>query len=826
MKLFQGFDLRQWLWAAAVAGAISPAVLAQAPTRSGMQAPARLGPQSARPIQQVAATNPPRNNPMRPAAPPQITSDPNAPKSDIQRQLEIIYEQNGMEAPNMNLQMAPIQPNGGVAGAPATQPQGQYQRPATQQTAAAQPTEEQGGNRFTGFFKKLVGSEKGPKPTPAGKQAPGLSNASAPSPQSAPPAVPPVVEGLFDDVPPQPAVQAPAALPAQTQAQPLMPVQPQYQPPAQPQPQYQPQYQAQQPQYQPPAQPQARTQPQYQPQQQPYRPQPQQAYQARPAAPQPQYRQPYAAQPQQRPQYAAQPTYPPRPLPQQAGQPARLPATTAAAPVTAANRPAPAQPLTPESGLPPAPTPFTVAATPEATTLGTPAFLPAATTKAQPVVKPQPTATASQFAEPLRITKEPAPSVAPQTRIAMAGPRIPATPATREQGPALALPPALEEPARRSEAASTATSSAQPQALAESKAAPASTNADPLGDFEDPFTEMSESEADGKGKAAPRTTAAAPAATQPSAAPVLAAPALTIPEPTPVAETPAAQPAPVLKLEAPREDGAPILLPEPLKPSAPLTEEEMEELEENEDPFEAELKEDAEPKLPIRRSSDNQPALALPQLAGTSARPAPTKDVPVFEPPVELAPAVPMPPSAPKLPDLTVPPAPLEEKAEAEAAPKVEAKTAAKPAQPLPLDAPALTPVPQVQLDPDSTKSKIERIRSRNGSAGLKGFCPVKLRDQRELVDAQPTYEATYRGQKFLFSDIESKARFEQNPTRYAPAAYGADVVALLRDKSVVEGTLDYAAWYKGRLYLFGSQASHDTFVDKPEDFADGEAIE
>ena len=89
MKLFQGFDLRQWLWAAAVAGAISPVVQAQAPSKPALQAPARLGPQqSARPIQQVAGTtNPQRNNPMRPAAPVQISADPNAPKSDIQRQL-------------------------------------------------------------------------------------------------------------------------------------------------------------------------------------------------------------------------------------------------------------------------------------------------------------------------------------------------------------------------------------------------------------------------------------------------------------------------------------------------------------------------------------------------------------------------------------------------------------------------------------------------------------------------------------------------------------------------------------------------------------------
>ncbi|WLD13228.1 hypothetical protein [Planctellipticum variicoloris] len=807
MKLFQGFDLRQWLWAAAVAGAISPVVQAQAPSKPALQAPARLGPQqSARPIQQVAGTtNPQRNNPMRPAAPVQISADPNAPKSDIQRQLEIIYEQNGMEAPNMNLQMTPIQPGG--AGAAASGP---HQAPAAQQGPVAQRTEEQSGNRFTGFFKKLVGSgDKGPKPTPAGRQAPGLSNASAPSPQSAPPVAPPVVEGLFDDTPPQPTVQVPV------QAQP----QPQYQPPVQPQ-------------YQPPVQPQYRPQQPYQPSAQQYRPQPQ--YQARPNVPaQPQYRQPYATQPQQRPQYAGQPTYVPRPLPQQPGQPARLPATTAAAaPLNAARRSAPLLPMTPESGLPPAPAPFTVATTTEPTTLGTPAFLPAATTKAQPVVKAEPAATAEQFAEPLRIIAEPTPSVAPRTRIAMAGPRIPAAAAPREQGPALSLPPSLDEPVKLPEAAAT-----------ETAAAPTPSNADPLGDFEDPFTEMSESEADGRGKTAPKPVAAAPAAPQSTAAPELAAPAPTLPAPALAATTPAlpdpetapttqftaAKPAPVLKAETPREDGAPILLPAPMEAAAPQSDEAMEENEEEEDPFEAELNDDEpELKLPIRRSSDSQPALAVPQLAAKPATPAPTKDAPGFEAPVELGPVAPVPLSAPKLSDLNPLLAPREEKAEAKPVPKseTEVKVAEKAAQPLPLDAPALTPVPQLQLDGDSTKSKMERIRERSGTVGLKGFCPVKLRDQRELVDAQPGYEAMYRGQKFLFSDIESRAKFEQNPTRYAPAAYGADVVALLRDKNVVEGTLDYAAWYKGRLYLFGSEASHDTFVEKPEDFADGESIE
>lgn len=306
--------------------------------------------------------------------------------------------------------------------------------------------------------------------------------------------------------------------------------------------------------------------------------------------------------------------------------------------------------------------------------------------------------------------------------------------------------------------------------------------------------------------------------------PALAAP-VPAAEPAPSSEFTAAKSAPALNIDTPREDGAPILLPAPLETAAPLSDEAMEE--DDEDPFEAELNDDGpDVKRSIRRSSDSQPALAVPQLAAKPATPALTKDAPVFEAPVDLAPAPSIPLSAPKLSDLNPLLAPRNEKAETSPAPKPEVKVAERAAQPLPPDSPELTPVPQLQLDPDSTKSKMERIRERSGTVGLKGFCPVKLRDQRELVDAQPGYEALYRGQKFLFSDIESRAKFEQNPTRYAPAAYGADVVALLRDKNVVEGTLDYAAWYKGRLYLFGSQASHDTFVEKPEDFADGESIE
>ena len=151
------------------------------------------------------------------------------------------------------------------------------------------------------------------------------------------------------------------------------------------------------------------------------------------------------------------------------------------------------------------------------------------------------------------------------------------------------------------------------------------------------------------------------------------------------------------------------------------------------------------------------------------------------------------------------------------------------PAPPMPelagpsLDVGALKPAEEGE---DTYIEKMRRIRERFGMKGLKGFCPVTLRDERELLDAKPEYFYTHRGQKFHFATADARNKFEADPSTYAPAAFGADVVALGRDKDVVEGTLDFAAWFKGRLYLFGSQANYDVFVKSPATYASPAGIE
>jgi YHS domain-containing protein len=111
-------------------------------------------------------------------------------------------------------------------------------------------------------------------------------------------------------------------------------------------------------------------------------------------------------------------------------------------------------------------------------------------------------------------------------------------------------------------------------------------------------------------------------------------------------------------------------------------------------------------------------------------------------------------------------------------------------------------------------------IGERAGQRGLKGFCPVVLRDQRELADVNPGYCSVYHGQRYCFSSSEAQARFDAAPHKYAPAAGGVDVVVKANSDQALEGSLDFALWYKDRLYLFCSPESLHAFSMNPTAYA------
>jgi YHS domain-containing protein len=161
----------------------------------------------------------------------------------------------------------------------------------------------------------------------------------------------------------------------------------------------------------------------------------------------------------------------------------------------------------------------------------------------------------------------------------------------------------------------------------------------------------------------------------------------------------------------------------------------------------------------------------------------------------------------PQLPDL---PAPAE----------LAAPENAAPAGTLPEITPAEKPVVKSSAPSGTHSDKLRKIAERSELTGLKGFCPVALRDSRELKDARPSFQAKFDGNFYNFSSAEALAKFEAEPKKYVPAAAGQDVVLAANEGSNREGSLDRAVWYRNRLYLFSTKSSHEQFVASPSKFA------
>tara|TARA_R110002072_G_scaffold927_1_gene7392 strand:- start:56286 stop:57887 length:1602 start_codon:yes stop_codon:yes gene_type:complete len=161
----------------------------------------------------------------------------------------------------------------------------------------------------------------------------------------------------------------------------------------------------------------------------------------------------------------------------------------------------------------------------------------------------------------------------------------------------------------------------------------------------------------------------------------------------------------------------------------------------------------------------------------------------------------------PKLPDLPAP---------AELAAPNNAARAGK----LPEITPAEKPIVKSTVPSGAHSDKLKKIAERSELTGLKGFCPVALRDSRELKDARPSFQAEFNGNYFNFSSAEALETFKADPEKYVPAAAGQDVVLAANEGTNREGSLDRAVWYRDRLYLFSTQRSHEEFIASPAKFA------
>jgi YHS domain-containing protein/thioredoxin-related protein len=104
---------------------------------------------------------------------------------------------------------------------------------------------------------------------------------------------------------------------------------------------------------------------------------------------------------------------------------------------------------------------------------------------------------------------------------------------------------------------------------------------------------------------------------------------------------------------------------------------------------------------------------------------------------------------------------------------------------------------------------------------GLEGYCPVLLSTEERWIPGNPAYYTMYRGHVFRFSSEEAMTEFMKNPALYAPVAMGEDIVLMVDRNKKIYGNRKYGAWFQGRVFLFSSQESLDSFAARPEYYAE-----
>ena len=136
---------------------------------------------------------------------------------------------------------------------------------------------------------------------------------------------------------------------------------------------------------------------------------------------------------------------------------------------------------------------------------------------------------------------------------------------------------------------------------------------------------------------------------------------------------------------------------------------------------------------------------------------------------------------------------------------------------PLPV-VPKANPIAEKEAKP-SPQFNLPVVSSEPTETGVAGFCPVALCEQRELVDASDEFRTVYLGRLYKFASADALNAFRSNPRQYAPAARGRDVVMLAEGQGVEDGRLDFAVWFRGRLYLFANAGTMKSFSKDPKKY-------
>lgn len=103
----------------------------------------------------------------------------------------------------------------------------------------------------------------------------------------------------------------------------------------------------------------------------------------------------------------------------------------------------------------------------------------------------------------------------------------------------------------------------------------------------------------------------------------------------------------------------------------------------------------------------------------------------------------------------------------------------------------------------------------------LEGFCPVELVESDNWVRGDGRICHVEQGIVFVFSSIEAKNKFVQNPAKYKPARFGCDVVQWEKNKTTTLGVREFGIRFREKTYLFSSRENLELFFNNPLRYAE-----
>ncbi|WP_437201820.1 YHS domain-containing protein [Planctomicrobium sp. SH664] len=126
---------------------------------------------------------------------------------------------------------------------------------------------------------------------------------------------------------------------------------------------------------------------------------------------------------------------------------------------------------------------------------------------------------------------------------------------------------------------------------------------------------------------------------------------------------------------------------------------------------------------------------------------------------------------------------------------------------------------PPVSTTPDYGSDPSQFTNTGKAQLMIEGYCPVTLNKERKWIKGDSQFKSEFKGQLYHFTSAQSRDEFLKTPEKFVPQFLGCDPVLTWTSDRAVPGSIEYGAFYDGKLYLFVSDENRKKFKSEPDKY-------